>query len=309
MAKVAIVGCGAMGSVYAGLMAAAGHDVHAVTLWPDHAAAMAERGIRVEGASGDRTVRLRSAGTTTDAIGLCDLVIIATKAYDVEAAATAALPLLGPKTVVQTIQNGLGSPEKVAPIVGQDRLAIGVVGGFGASMRAPGHVHHNGMEVTWFGAFAGLARERLETSTQIWDSSGFKVAIYDDVKRMVWEKLIMNVALSGPACATGMTIGQVMDHPYAWDMARNCTAEAIAVSKAAGVKLKVGDPMEHIARLAGKIRNARPSMLLDAMAKIRGEVDVINGSICSLGAALGIPTPVNDTVVTIIKARETLYDN
>src|SRR3954462_8856188 len=108
MAKVAIVGCGAMGSVYAGLMVSAGHEVHAVTLWPDHAEAMAIRGLRVEGASGDRTVRLASAGTATDGIGICDLVIIATKAFDVEAAARSCVPLLGPETVVQTIQNGLG---------------------------------------------------------------------------------------------------------------------------------------------------------------------------------------------------------
>ena len=74
MAKVAIVGCGAMGSVYAALMADAGHEVHAVTLWPDHAEAMRTQGLRVEGASGDRTVRLASAGTDTNGIGPCDLV-------------------------------------------------------------------------------------------------------------------------------------------------------------------------------------------------------------------------------------------
>ena len=138
MAKVAIVGCGAMGSVYAALMADAGHEVYAVTLWPDHAAAMAANGLRCEGASGDRTVRVH-ASTTTDGIGACDLVIIATKAFDVEAAARASVPLLGPETVVQSIQNGLGSPEIAAPIVGAERLAVGVVGGFGASIRAPGH--------------------------------------------------------------------------------------------------------------------------------------------------------------------------
>lgn len=103
MAKVAIVGCGAMGSVYAALMASAGHDVHAVTLWTDHAAAMRERGLRVEGASGDRTVRLAGAGTTTEGIGPCDLVVIATKAFDVAAAAASCAPLIGPGTVVQTI--------------------------------------------------------------------------------------------------------------------------------------------------------------------------------------------------------------
>ena len=151
MAKVAIVGCGAMGSVYAALMAETGHEVHAVTLWPDHAEAMRTHGLRVEGASGDRTVRLASAGTDTNGIGPCDLVVIATKAFDVEAAARSSVTLLGPDTVVQTIQNGLGSPEVAAPILGKDRLAVGVVGGFGASMRAPGHAHHNGMEMIRFG--------------------------------------------------------------------------------------------------------------------------------------------------------------
>src|SRR3954469_5030898 len=107
MAKVAIVGCGAMGSVYAALMADAGHEVHAVTLWPDNAEAMRTQGLRVESASGGRTVRLASAGTDTNGIGPCDLAVIATKAFDVEAAARSSVKLLGPDTVVRTIQNGL----------------------------------------------------------------------------------------------------------------------------------------------------------------------------------------------------------
>ena len=93
MAKIAIVGCGAMGSVYAALLVDAGHEVHAVTLWPDHAEAMSTTGLRCEGASGDRTVPIE-ASTTTDGIGPCDLVIIATKAFDVETAARSCLTLL-----------------------------------------------------------------------------------------------------------------------------------------------------------------------------------------------------------------------
>jgi 2-dehydropantoate 2-reductase len=304
MAKVAIVGCGAMGSVYAALMADAGHEVHAVTLWPDHAGAMRTQGLRVEGASGDRTVRLASAGTDTNGIGPCDLVIIATKAFDVEAAAQSSVTLLGPDTVVQTIQNGLGSPEVVAPILGKDRLGVGVVGGFGASMRAPGHAHHNGMEMIRFGAFAGLPTRLLRASARIWESAGFTVSLFDDVTRMVWEKLIMNVAFSGTSCTTGLTIGEVMADPNAWSVAQGCAREAIAVAGAANVRLEVGDPIEHIRKLGGKIPNARPSMLLDYNAGRRGEVDAINGSIPRLGKRYGIPTPINETVVAIIKARE-----
>lgn len=303
MAKVAIVGCGAMGSVYAGLMVSAGHEVHAVCLWPDHVAAMQEKGLRVEGASGDRTVPIH-ASTSTDGIGACDLVIIATKAFDVEAAARASEQLLGPDTVVQTIQNGLGSAEKAAAILGENRVAVGVVGGFGASIRAPGHAHHNGMEMIRFGAYRGLPREALEKSAEIWRSSGFKVALFEDIDQMVWEKLIMNVAFSGTTCATGMTIGEVMANSNAWSVAKGAAEEAIAVAKAAGINLDVGDPIEHIRKLGSKIPNARPSMLLDYNLRRRGEVDAINGSISREGRKYGVATPVNDTVVAIIKARE-----
>ncbi|MBE7201793.1 MAG: 2-dehydropantoate 2-reductase [Parafilimonas terrae] len=304
MAKVAIVGCGAMGSVYAALMVSAGHEVHAVTAWPDHAAAMAESGLRVEGKSGDRTVRLASAGTGTEGIGPCDLVIIATKAFDVAAAAESCLPLLGPDTVVQTIQNGLGSPEVAASILGSDRIAVGVVGGFGASLRAPGHIHHNGMEMIRFGALAGLPRDRLEASARVWEEAGFTVKLFDDISRMVWEKLIMNVTFSGPSVVTGLTIGGIMADENAWAVAEGCAREAVAVAAAAGVHLEVGDPITHIRTLGGKIPHAKPSMLLDHEARIRGEVDAINGSIPRLGRQYGVPTPVNDTVVAIVKARE-----
>jgi 2-dehydropantoate 2-reductase len=303
MAKIAIVGCGAMGSVYAALMVDAGHEVHAVTLWPDHAAAMDAGGLRCEGASGDRTVSIR-ASTTTDGISHCDLVIIATKAFDVAAAAQSCLPLLGPRTIVQSIQNGLGSAEIVAAIVGPDRLAVGVVGGFGASVRGPGHVHHNGMEMIRFGAFAGLPSQLLQSSGKIWESAGFKVALFDDIRRMVWEKLIMNVAFSGTSCTTGLTIGQILGDPDAWHVARGCAEEAIAVAKAAGIKLDVGDPIAHIQKLGGRIPHARPSMLLDFQAGRRCEIDAINGSIPRLGKPLGVPTPVNDTIVGIVRARE-----
>jgi 2-dehydropantoate 2-reductase len=244
------------------------------------------------------------ASTTTAGIGQCDLVVIATKAFDVEAAAASCAPLLGDGTVVQTVQNGLGSPEIAAPIVGPDRVAIGVAGGFGASMRSPGHVHHNGMEMVRFGPFAGLPNQQLRASAAIWESAGFQVTLFDDIQQMVWEKLIFNVAFSGSACMTGLTIGEILADADAWSVARGCSEEAVAVAGAAGVTLDVGDPIEHVRRLGGKIAGARPSMLLDFQAGQRCEIDAINGSIPRIGRPLGVPTPVNDTVVGLVKSRE-----
>ena len=307
MSKVAIVGCGAMGSVYAGLMQRAGHEVHGVCLWPDHVAAVNANGLRVHGASGDHTVRLASMSTSTEHIGASDLVILATKAFDVEAAAESARSLIGPDTVVQSIQNGLGSPQKVAPILGGDRLAIGVVGGFGASVPAPGEAHHNGMEMIRFGAYGSLPRTALEASAEVWSSSGFTVKLFEDTDQMVWEKFIMNVAFSGTTCATGLSIGDVMADPSAWAVAEACAREAVAVAEAAGIRLDVGDPIEHVRRLGGKIPNARPSMLLDVDMRRRGEVDAIIGQVAVEGEKHGVDTPVCRTVANLIRAREAGY--
>lgn len=307
MSKVVIVGCGAMGSVYAGLMQRAGHEVHGVCLWPDHVEAVNAGGLRVHGASGDHTVGLASMSLTTGGIGVCDLVVIATKAFDVVAAAESARSLIGPATVVQSIQNGLGSPERVAAVLGGERLAIGVVGGFGASVPAPGVAHHNGMEMIRFGAFAGLPREALEASAQIWTSSGFAVQLFEDTDRMVWEKFIMNVAFSGTTCVTGLTIGQVLADPSAWAVAQACAREALAVADAAGIALDVGDPIAHVRALGGKIPDARPSMLLDFLLQRRGEVDAIVGQVGVLGQRYGVATPVTRTVADLIRARESAY--
>lgn len=308
MAKIAIIGAGAMGSVYAGLMQDAGHEVHGVCKWADHVEAVNARGLRVTGASGDRTVRLSTMSENVDPhLGSMDLVILATKSFDVEEAASSARPLIGPDTVIQTIQNGLGAPERVATILDPDRLVVGVVGGFGASVPEPGVAHHNGMEMIRFGAFGSLSRTELERSADVWTGSGFTVKLFEDVQQMVWEKFIMNVAFSGTTCATGMTIGQVMNNDTSWAVARKCSEEAIAVAQARGVRLDVGDPIEHVRALGSKIPDARPSMLLDASLKRRCEVDAINGAVVEEGRRLGVATPVNETVANLIRARELTY--
>jgi len=117
----------------------------------------------------------------------------------------------------------------------------------------------------------------------------------------------MNAAFSGTTCATGMTIGEVMANPDAWKVAQGCSLEAVAVAKAAGIRLDVGDPIEHVRKLGSKIPNAKPSMLLDHLAHRRSEVDAINGAIALEATKYGIPTPMNDALVAIIRAREAVF--
>ena len=301
--KIAVVGCGAMGSVYAGLLADAGHEVWAIDSWKEHIGAIREKGLRVEGASGDRTVRVPATTNAEDA-GRCDLVIIATKAMHVEQAALASRCLLRPDTLVLSIQNGLGGPDTAARVLGRERVMVGVVGGFGASMKGPGHAHHNGWELVRLGEFSGPVTPRLEQIAEVWRSGGFRVKCFDDIDQLVWEKLICNVCYSGTCTILERRIIEVIEDPHAWRVASTCATEAYAVARARGVKLEFDDPVAYVRAFGMKIPQARPSMLLDHMARRVSEIDAINGAIPVAAEAIGLSAPCNDTVSSLIRARE-----
>lgn len=301
--KIAVVGTGAMGSVYAALLGDAGNEVWAIDSWADHVAVMRDKGLRLEGASGDRTVKINATDNPSEA-GTCDLVIIATKAMHVEIASRAAAPLVGDDTILLPIQNGLGSADKVAAILGGERMIIGVVGGFGASMRGPGHAHHNGMELLRLGEPSGPVTERVEHIASVWADAGFKVKAFDDIQRMIWEKLICNVAFSGCCTLTQLTVGEVIADPSAWSVSQQCATEAYIVARAKEIALEFDDPVSYVRDFGGKIPNARPSMLLDRLAGRAGEIDVINGAIPVQAQSVGLPAPVNDTVSNLVRGIE-----
>lgn len=300
--RIAIVGCGAMGSVYAALLADAGNEVLAIDRWEEHVRAMNAQGLRVEGASGDRSVKVTAA--TTPPEDPVDMIVVAVKAADAAAAAEAARPLLGPETVVVTIQNGLGSAEGVAAALGAERLMVGIAGGFGASFKGPGHVHHNGMKTIRMGAHAGLPFDRVEQAVGVWRDAGFAAEAAEDIAVMQWEKLICNVAYSAPCTLSGLTIGQAMEDPDIGPVSRAAATEAWEVARAAGIAVDIADPVAHVRSFGAAIPNAKPSLLLDFEAGRRGEIDYINGAIPREAEKLGGAAPVNATLVGLVRFRE-----
>ena len=301
--KICVVGTGAMGSIYAALLGDAGNEVWAVDRWMAHVEAIRSRGLRLEGKSGDRTVRI-NATTDTTKVGICDLVIIATKAMHVVPAADSAKVLIGPNTTVLTIQNGLGSPKKVARILGADKVIVGVVAGFGASIEAPGHAHHHGMELVRLGEMDGPVTPRLETIATVWRKAGFTVRTFDDIDQLIWEKLICNVCYSGTCAITEWTLGEVIEDEDAWRVASGCATEAYHVAKACGIYLEFDDPVAYVRNFGSKIPTSRPSMLLDHVEGRASEIDAINGAIPPEGERHGIPTPFNTVITSLVRAKE-----
>jgi 2-dehydropantoate 2-reductase len=296
--KIAVVGTGAMGSVYAGLFAAAGHEVWAIDRWREHVEAMRSKGLRVEGASGDRTVKVNATTDPREA-GPCDLVVLATKAMHVATAASSIQVLLKKETPVLSIQNGLGGPDTAASILGKDKVMVGVVGGFGASMRAPGHAHHNGMELVRLGEYGGMSgggiTDRLKRVEDVWRGAGFRVKVFDDIDQLVWEKLLCNCAYSGPCAIAECTIAEVMADEDLSRVSAECATEAFAVAIERKIKLGFNDPVAYVREFGSKIPHARPSVLLDLQLRKKSEIDVINGS---------IPRPVNQTLTQLVRAKE-----
>lgn len=306
--KIAVLGCGAMGSIYAGLLASSGeNEVWAVDVWQEHVAAIRERGLRVEGASGDRTVRLRATTDVTEVGRGVDLAIVATKASGVSAAAQAAAGLLAEDGVVLTIQNGLGSGDRIARHVDDGRVLLGIASNFGASMKGPGHTEHKSMSLICIGEMRGGVTERLERVVRLWSKAGFTVKGSPDIHKMIWEKFICNCTYSGAATVTGKTVGEVQDCPEAWRVALGCAREAYAVARARGIALDFDDVEEHVRRFGATVRAARPSMLQDHEARRRSEVDAINGAVPLEAAKVGLTAPINQTVADIVRARESTF--
>ena len=305
--KLAIFGVGAMGSLYAGLLADAGHEVHAIDPWQAHIDAINTHGLRVEGASGDRTIRTLRAATDARAATECDFYIIATKASAVVAAARIIAPLLGSDSLVVTIQNGLGAAERIAEHLPAGRVLLGVAEGFGASMRGPGHMFHSAMKRICFGEIGGQhagITPRLKTLVGVWSDAGFQAEAEADLSRLVWEKYICNVAFSAPCTVFDCTLGELMADTDMWHIATECAAEAYEISQRLGVVLPFADPHVHVAEFGVRMPGARPSMLLDHHAQRRSEIDAINGMVVELGRELGIATPYNETLSTIVRRRE-----
>lgn len=300
--RIAIMGCGAMGSIYAGLLAESGNEVLAINRWREHVDAITRDGLRVEGASGDRTVRLRAF--TEPPAEPVDMLVIAVKATQAGEAAAALHDMISPRTLIVTIQNGLGSADEVAAELGGGRLVVGIAGGFGASLKGPGHAHHNGMNVIRLGAYADLDFDEVQRCVEQWRLAGFTTEASRDIRAMQWDKLICNVAFSGPCALTGLTVGEALDDPEIGQISRAAAIEAREVARTLGVALDIADPVAHIRAFAERIPDAKPSLLLDLEAGRQSEIEYINGAVVREAARIGHDAPVNTTLTRLVRFRQ-----
>ena len=305
--KIAVIGAGAMGSIYASFLAQNKNEVLAIDLWEEHLNVIRESGLRVSGFSGDKTVKnITVSNDINDAKGY-ELFIIATKASGVGAVASKLSKIASKNSIILTIQNGLGAGERIASFMPTDNILLGVAQGFGAAMVGPGHAHHNNMSMIRIGEMNGGMTSRLETLVKTWCDAGFNAKAFDDIEQLIWEKFVCNVAWSGSCSIFRKTIGQVMESEEMFNIAKGCAIEAKKMGDIKKVNFTFDETVSYITEFGKKLLNSKPSMLQDVEANRLSEIDAINGMVVTLGNQYNIETPYNTAVSSIIKAQEAEY--
>jgi 2-dehydropantoate 2-reductase len=297
--KIAVIGAGAMGSVVGGLLAKSGNDVTLVDVWRDAVDSINSKGLRI----GDEVVRLRATDNPSE-IGAVDLAIVFVKCYHTETAVRNALPIIGPDTLVLSLQNGWGNGPRIAQIVGENKLILGVCY-HSATVAGPGHVLHVGKGKTFMGELNGKLTKRLNQIVDTFNRAAIEVIATENVLKEIWSKLALNVCTLPTSALLRFYAPQLVQHDSMLELMRALLHEVIVVAQAQKIPLDFEERWEAITGLLKRCGpNAKSSMLQDVEKSRQTEIDVINGAIVEAGQRLSIPTPYNNAMLWMMKALE-----
>jgi 2-dehydropantoate 2-reductase len=298
--RIAVIGCGAIGSLYAAHLARVpGVQVWAVDPWAEHVAAMQARGLRVTGLA-DFTATVQ-ARTDARELPACDFGIVATKSLHTRPAVEGARTALADASVV-SVQNGLGNEEIIAELV--PRVIRGSIITAGAVV-SPGVVRYDALGDSWFGPFEPrpAPMRAVEQLARLLCDGGLRTHALEDARGPQWTKVIFNSATSPLAALTGLPVGRVCTDAGLRGQVDGLIAEAVAVCEQEGIVLQ-RPPADAVDEAIADAYDHQPSMLQDVLARRATEIDVLNGGIAAAGRRAGIPTPRHDCMVALVKGLE-----
>jgi 2-dehydropantoate 2-reductase len=292
--KVAVVGAGAVGCYYGGMLARAGHDVTLIGR-PQHVEAIKRQGLRLETQAFDERIRV-SASSEGSAVQRAQLVLFCVKSTDTESAAAAIKAHLAPDALVLSLQNGVENADRLRAILPQDVLAAVVY--IATEMAGAGHVKHHGR--------GELIIERSRASDEVARAliaAGVPVDISDNVRGALWMKLILNCAYNALSAITQLPYGRLVKGTAITTVMRDVVDECVAVARADGVTIP-GDVAAGVRKIAETVPDQHSSTAQDLARGKPSEIDHLNGLIVRRGEALGVATPTNRMLYAIVKLIE-----
>lgn len=293
--KIAIMGAGAVGSYYGGLLARAGHQVVLIGR-AAHADAVRRSGLRLQTTSFDQTLAL-AAGTEAQAVAGADWVLVCVKAGDTEAAAAAIAPHLRDGALVLSLQNGIDNAERLQSLLPRQRVQPVLVYA-AVELAGPGHVRHHGRGELVIGS--GPDSDGI---AQAFGDAGVPVEVLADIRSAQWSKLLVNCAYNALSAISRLPYGLMIQGPGIEQVMRDAVAECLAVARAEGVELPA-DSWERVRALADAMPTQQSSTAQDLARGRRSEIDQLNGHVVRRGEALGVPTPVNRTLHALVRLLE-----
>ena len=289
--RIAVMGAGGVGGYFGGLLAHAGHDVTFIARGA-HLRALQEHGLHVASVHGDFVIAPAQATDEPAAVGPVDAVLFATKTYQLEQAATAMRPLVGPKTTVLPLQNGIDATDRTIAVLG----AGPVLGGLcyvGSMISAPGHIKQmSQFRRVIVGELAGGVSPRVDALVAALTGAGAQAEVTGDIHKALWTKFIFIAPFSAVSSVARVPAGQLMGCPETRALLEAAMLEVEAVARAADVALDAGVVAQTMAFCANMAPGQTASMQRDILDGKPSELESMIGVMVRLGAELGVPVPI-----------------
>ena len=299
--KIVMIGAGAMGSLFGGLLTLSGEEAWLVEIRQEQVDMIRSRGLTIEERG---TTQVIHVNITSDvaSIGKADLVIFFVKTYDTEKATSSVLALQKDDTVFLTLQNGLGNEEAICKRVDRKNVMLGVTNQ-GATLLSSGLIRHAGWGKTYLGELDGKVTDRVTQLAQMFTKAGIETEVSSKIHQLIWDKLFVNVGLNAVAALTGLKNGQLLDHPETLRLLDALVSEAVTVARKKGISIE-GNPLEKVKTVLEATRENRCSMGQDIDNRRKTEIDAINGAVVREAERLGIAVPYNQMITDLVKVIE-----
>jgi len=307
--KVAVLGAGAMGCLFGGLLAEKGLNVILIDVWKQHVDEINKKGLKMMGHGGDRTIKIR-ATTEPGKLDTVDAIIVMCKATALEQALESSKKIIGQKTMLMSFQNGIGHEEIMQKIAGKEK----VLGGSttqASSIQGPGIIQNHASLPSWIGEYDGGSSKRVKELAETFTAHGLETIAEENIKKRKWMKLFALTAI-GPLSAifdlhhTDLYISN-KNHTMSRKLGEDIILETRAVAKADGVDVSEGECLEMFNRIVDSRQTNKSSMAFDVLKHRKTEIDFISGAVSKIGKKHGVKTPLNDLMYKIIKIKEGKY--
>lgn len=301
--RIAVLGSGAMGSLFGGLLAANGEDVTLIDTRTEHVGAIEAEGLQIRSAGDERTVDV-PATTDPASVGRVELLIVFVKSYQTRDALAGTPEVLAGEPDVLTLQNGLGNAETIAEFLPEANVVAGVTA-HGATIEGPGRVFHAGEGPTTIGRYYRANDDRVDAIARSLSAAGIETAVSAAIRDDIWRKVLVNVAINAPTALAGVRNGLLARTDPGRRLVETATTEAARVARSEGRDVpSEEDLLDHVLDVATRTGENRSSMLQDLAAGRRTEIEHLHGAVVERAEAHDLPAPVNRTLADLVRLAE-----